>query len=84
MKLNVQVAGCNKTCEVKFYMASWDLEYLVLGWETISEDNILDQLSELRKTQKELGIPLVVNKDKDNMVINYIDGRKVAIDECYG
>ena len=70
MKLSVQIAGCNKTCEVKFFVAPWDLEYLVLGWETLSENNILDQLSELRKTQKELGIPVIVNKDNDNMLIN--------------
>ena len=54
---------------------------MVLGWETLSENNILDQLSELRKTQKELRIPVVVNKDNYNMIINDMDGRKVIIDE---
>ena len=81
MNLTVEIAGCNKKMNLTFLIAPWDLEYIILGWNALTQDNVVNDLTELIKMQKDLSIPVVTSKEDDNMVITDMDGSKVAVDE---
>lgn len=78
--MQIQIVECNKKFQVTLLVVPWQLDNVVLGWETLTTHGILKNLDDFMAIQKSLGVSVGMVKDNDNMVVNDMDGQDVTCD----
>ena len=78
--LRVEVAECNCHFEVTFLVVEWDIDYLVIGWETLSAYAILKNLEDFLIVQHKMHVAVGTVQEDVNMVVEDMDGRKITSD----
>ena len=80
VKMEVGIAGTAIRLNVNFLIAPWDLDYVVIGWKTMTKNNILRPLEDLIAMQCSLGLSTGVGMSCDEQEICDMDGEVIKTD----
>jgi hypothetical protein len=80
MELNVKIAECKETFMVTFLVVDWELDYLVVGWETMTRQGIVKQLEDFLVVQEKMNVSEGFIQEDANMVVENMDGVRVTSD----
>ena len=58
IQLTVEVAECNCQFEVTLLIVDWEMDHLVIGWETMSAQGLLKRLEDFLVVQRQMNIPV--------------------------
>ena len=80
IEVKVQVAECKQAFVVTFLIVDWDLDYLVVGWDTLINEGILKSLEDFLVVQEKMNVSGGFMKENENMIVKDMDGRRVTSD----
>lgn len=80
MELLVNVAECGEQFSVTFLIVPWDIDHVVLGWGTLTEQGLLKRLEDILQVQKSMNVAQGMVKEQENMTVVDMDGRQVTSD----
>jgi hypothetical protein len=78
--LSVEVAECNCEFKVTFLIVDWEIDYLVIGWETMSAQAILKNLEDFLVVQHQMHVPVGIVQEDVNMAVEDMDGHRITSD----
>ena len=80
VELKVQIAECKSVFTVTFLVVDWDIDYLVVGWDTLTQQGILKQLEDFLIVQERMNVSGGFIQEDENMIIENMDGQRVTSD----
>ena len=76
IELRVKVAEFKAT----FLIVPWDLDYLVVGWETMTEHGVLKSLEDFLQVQRNMNVSIGLIHEEVDMKVENMDGVRVTSD----
>jgi hypothetical protein len=80
MELRVKIAECKAEFTATFLIVPWDLDYMVVGWETLKEFGLLKTLEDFLQVQRNMNVSIGLVHEEVNMRIENMDGDQVTSD----
>ena len=79
--MSVLIAGTDVRMAVSFLVAPWDIDHVVIGWNTMVKYSVIKRLEELMALQCSLGVSTGVGSSNDVQEITDVDGQLIKTDE---
>ena len=80
IELLVNVTECCEQFIATFLIVPWDIDHVVLGWDTLTEQGLLKRLEDILQVQKSMNVAQGMVKEQENMTVVDMDGRQVTSD----
>ena len=80
IELKVAIAECKTLFTVTFLIVPWEMDFLVVGWETLQAEGLLRTLEDHLQVQKSMNVSVGMVHEEVDMVIEDMDGRRVTSD----
>jgi hypothetical protein len=78
--LRVTIAECKAEFLATFLIVPWDIEYMVVGWETLKAEGLLKTLEDFLQVQKNMNVSIGLVHEEVNMKIENMDGVGITSD----
>ena len=79
--MSVLIAGTDVRMAVTFLVAPWDLDHVVIGWNTMVKYGVLKRVEDLIAMQCSLGVSTGIGSSNDVQEITDVDGQLIKTDE---
>lgn len=80
IQLTIEVAECNCEFVVTLLIVDWEIDHLVIGWETMAAQGLLKRLEDFLVVQRQMNVAVGAVQEDVNMVVEDMDGRLVTSD----
>ena len=80
IELCISIAECKDNFVATFLVVPWDMDHLVVGWDTITCKGLLKKLEDYLVIQKQMNVAIAGSYEEVNMVVENMDGKRVTSD----
>jgi len=80
IELVVNITECEKQFKVTFLIVPWDIDYVVIGWDSLTAQGLLKNLEDILQIQKRMNVALGMVRENENFTVEDMDGKRVTSD----